>query len=199
MVKSVLKKKSVSKALALGVKAGVPHLIFMTDAARAPDPFRVCQHLPAGSIIICRDYDHVDRLGFAAALRKITRAQQQFLLVAGDGALAREVDADGLHLPGYMLASPPKLTGFGLVSAACHTRMDLRRAEQLALDFALVSPVFATASHPGGVGLGIHRFARMIKGINMSVAALGGINHNNAAQLKPLSLMGIGAVGAFVP
>ena len=65
---------------------------------------QVCARLPAGSIIICRDYDHADRVGLAHSLRRITREQKQFLLVAGDPVLARAVDADGIHLPEYMLS-----------------------------------------------------------------------------------------------
>ncbi|MBV1901499.1 MAG: thiamine phosphate synthase [Kordiimonadaceae bacterium] len=199
MVKPVLKKKSVSAALKLGVAAGVPHLIFITDEDRVPDPFRVCEHMPAGSIIICRDYNHADRIGFARALRQITKERQQFLLVAGDEALARSVRADGLHLPSYKLASPPQLTGFGLVSAACHTRGDLRRAQQVGVDFALVSPVFPTMSHPGAPCLGVHRLARLIKGAHVPVVALGGINSRNAGQLKQHGLLGVAAINGFVP
>ncbi|MEX0298414.1 MAG: thiamine phosphate synthase [Kordiimonas sp.] len=199
MVKPLIEKRSYSPALRIGVAAQVPHLIFITDEERVRNPFEVCEQLPAGSIVICRDYDHADRVGLAKNLRRITRELQQFLLVAGDAELARVVDADGLHLPEYMLGSPPNLAAFGLISAACHTRRALLRAEKLGVDFALVSPVFETESHPGAPYLGVHRFARLIKGVKVPVAALGGVRASNAAQLKPLDLMGVAAIGAFVP
>ncbi|MFC3053645.1 thiamine phosphate synthase [Kordiimonas pumila] len=199
MVKLYGQKRSISAALAIGRAAGVPHLVFLTDEGRAPDPVGVCQHLPAGSIIICRDYDHPDRVGFAEKLRAVTRTLSQFLLVAGDPGLARAVDADGLHLPQYMLENPPALTAFGLVSAACHDHASLVRAAQLGLDFALVSPVFETASHVGEPALGVHRFARLVKNASIPVVALGGIHAGNAAKLKPFQLMGVAAIGAFIP
>lgn len=198
MVKPLVEKRSQSPALRIGVAAAVPHLIFITDEERVANPLEVCEQLPAGSIIICRDYDHPDRVGLAENLRRITKELQQFLLIAGDAALARAVDADGLHLPEYMLGSPPNLVGFGLVSAACHNKMALRRAERHGVDFALVSPVFQTDSHPGAPYLGIHRFARLIRGAKVPVAALGGVRPSNAAQLRPLDLMGVAAIGAYL-
>jgi thiamine-phosphate pyrophosphorylase len=197
MVKSAVHKRSTSKALRMGRAAGVPTLIFMTDSTRVPDPVRVCMSLPAGSIIICRDYNHIDRVGLAERLRRITRVQHQLLLVAGDASLAHQVDADGMHLPGYMLNSPPNLAAFSLVTAACHDRRSLVRAERLAVDFALVSPVFRTDSHPGAATLGIHRLARLAAVSKVPLVALGGITAKNAAQLRPLKLAGIAAIGAF--
>ena len=197
MVKPLVEKRSCSSAIRIGMAAAVPHLIFITNDERVPNPFEVCERLPAGSIVICRDYDHPDRVGLAKNLRKITRELQQFLLVAGDVELARAVYADGLHLPEYMLSSPPNLASFGLISAACHTRRALLRAEKLGVDFALVSPVFETDSHPGEGCLGIHRFARLIKGVNVPVAALGGVKASNAARLRPLKLMGVASISAF--
>lgn len=197
MVKSYLGKKSTARALRLGRMAGVPHLVFMTDENRAPNPVDICFSLPAGSIIILRDYDHRDRLGLAEELREVTTDCSQFLLVAGDADLARSVGADGLHVPEYQLSAPPSLSSFGLVSAACHSRRSLLLAAKHGVDFALVSPVFPTASHAGEAALGVHRFARMIRNSPVPVIALGGINHGNAVLLRPFSLTGVAAIGAF--
>lgn len=199
MVKSLVQKQSTSDALRLGRAAGVPNLIFMTDEDRVRDPVGVCYSLPAGSIVICRDYDHPDRIGLAKTLRQATRALKQFLLVAGDEALARAVDADGYHMPEHQLESPPNLAGFGLVSAACHNRQALLKAQALSLDFVLVSPVFRTDSHPDTKALGVHRLARLADTVSIPLVALGGINRQNAALLKPVNLIGIAAIGAFAP
>jgi len=197
MVKSLVQKRSTSAALRLGRAAGVPNLIFMTDSGRVRNPVEVCLRLPAGSIIIARDYDHPDRVGLAFELRRVTREQKQFLLIAGDPALARYVGADGLHLPEYQLRYPPNLASFGLVSAACHSHRALLQAEKLGVDFAFVSPVFTTNSHPDAKALGIHRLARLAAISKVPLVALGGITAQNAAQLYPVKLIGIAAIGAF--
>lgn len=191
------KRRSISRALRLGRMAGVPNLIFLTDQSRVADPIAVCRQLPAGSIVIFRDYDHADRFGLAARLRKETRACTQFLLVAGDIKLARKVGADGVHLPEYQLEQMPNIAGFGLVSAACHSRRALLRAQMLNVDFALVSPVFKTNSHPGAKTIGVHRLARLAKSVQIPLVALGGIKPENASRLKGLGLLGIAAIGAL--
>lgn len=197
MVKSLVQKQSTSVALRLGRSAGVPNLIFMTDENRVKDPAGVCYSLPAGSIIICRDYDHPDRIGLAKTLRRVTRELKQFLLVAGDEGLARAVGADGYHMPEHQLDTPPNLAGFGLVSAACHNRRAILKAQVLSLDFALVSPVFRTDSHPDAKALGIHRLARLADTVSIPLVALGGITQQNAVLLKSVNLIGIAAIGAF--
>ncbi len=189
--------KSVRKAQKMLRGAGVQTLIFMTDSQRAPDPEAICARLPDHSIIIVRDYNHPDRMKLAKALRSITLAHNQTLMVAGDATLAHRVGADGLHLPEYQLCKPPSLEGFSLVSAACHSRKALLKAEALGVDFALVSPVFATKSHPDAAPLGIHRLARLATVSRVPLVALGGISAQNVAKLKLVSLMGFAAIGAF--
>ncbi|PCI63900.1 MAG: thiamine phosphate synthase [Kordiimonadales bacterium] len=191
------KRRSISRALRLGRAADVPNLIFVTDQSRVADPVSVCRQLPAGSIVICRDYDHADRTGLAKRLRKETHACTQFLLVAGDIRLARLVGADGVHLPEYQLERMPNIGGFGLVSAACHSRRALLRAQMLNVDFALVSPVFKTNSHPGAKTIGVHRLARLANSVKVPLVALGGVKPETASQLRGLGLLGIAAIGAL--
>lgn len=93
--------------------------------------------------------------------------------------------------------APPSLTSFSLVSAACHSRRALLKAEKIGVDFAFVSPVFRTDSHPDEAALGVHRLARLAAVSKVPLVALGGINGQNASQLKPIKLIGIAAIGAF--
>jgi len=63
-----------------------------------------------------------------------------------------------------------------LVSASCHDRHELDRAAELDLDFALLSPVLPTLSHPGAPALGWEGFARLAKNLPIAVYALGGVS-----------------------
>jgi thiamine monophosphate synthase len=129
----------------------------------------------------------------AAALRALTWRRRQIFLVAGDAALARRVKADGVHLPQYQLRGG-RPAGLKIVTAACHTRAALARAAAVGVDLALVSPVFATRSHAGAPALGPHRFARLIRGAAVPVAALGGITPQTAKRLRPLNVAGVAAI-----
>lgn len=195
MVKRAGKKnRTPHYANPLSRAVGGARLIFITDARRVTDPCKVARSLPAGSIVICRDYDHEDRTNLAASLRQVTREARQLLLVAGDATLARAVGADGVHLPEYQLYTQPNLTGFSLCTAACHGRKAMQQAARLGVDLALVSPVFKTRSHEGEGALGIHRFARLIRHAPLAVAALGGVNSISAKKLRPLNLAAFAAI-----
>jgi 8-oxo-dGTP diphosphatase len=53
---------------------------------------------------------------------------------------------------------------------------ELRRAEELGCDFALLSPVLPTLSHPGAPHLGWEGFAAIAAGASIPVYALGGLS-----------------------
>jgi 8-oxo-dGTP diphosphatase len=62
-----------------------------------------------------------------------------------------------------------------LVGASCHDAVQLARAMQLGLDFAVLGPVKATGSHPGAAPMGWARFAELISGASVPVYAIGGM------------------------
>jgi thiamine-phosphate pyrophosphorylase len=194
MVKFMREKNRQFRSHPLAKAAGVDLLVYCTDVARVPDPAEVMQKLPRGSIVICRDYAHPEREAYARELRAITHENGQFLLIAGDVALARRVGADGVHLPEYMLGARHVLGGFRLVSAACHNKLAMRRAERLGVDFILISPVFSTRSHAGARTLGPHRYARLSHCTHLAHLALGGVNSYSARKLRGLGLAGVAAI-----
>lgn len=195
----MVKPVSKSHAIKLRAQSGVERLALMTDQHRLPAPEQAIARLPAGSIVILRDYGHPDRSAIARALRPMCRKAGCWFLVAGDAALARTVKADGVHLPEYMLRQRPlNLRGFALITAACHNRQALGRAARLGVDLAIVSPVFPTDSHPGAPVLGVHRLARLRHGQTMAVAALGGISTATAGRLRALNLSAVAGISGIV-
>jgi 8-oxo-dGTP diphosphatase len=84
-------------------------------------------------------------------------------------------DADGLHVTAAELTALKKKPSHPLVAASCHTRHELEHAMALGLDFAVVGPVHATASHPGAPVLGWGQFAEVVAGATIPVYAIGGM------------------------
>jgi 8-oxo-dGTP diphosphatase len=64
-------------------------------------------------------------------------------------------------------------------AASCHNAEELLRAEALGCDFALLSPVLPTKSHPGALHLGWKKFAAIAVGSSIPVYALGGLKHED--------------------
>jgi 8-oxo-dGTP diphosphatase len=83
--------------------------------------------------------------------------------------------ADGLHLTAAQLMACEAKPDAPLVVASCHTRKELERACELELDFAVMGPLKATASHPDARGMGWERFAEATQGASIPVYAIGGL------------------------
>lgn len=180
----------------------LPALILVTDDRRLPDPAAALARLPAGAGILLRHYGAADRAGLARRLAAQARRQRQVLLVAGtDWRLAAAVGAAGLHLPenaARTLADPGLrlwLRRGHVLSVACHGPAALARAARLGADAALLSPVFATASHPGAPCLGATRFALWARAARLPVLALGGVNGRSALALRFAA--GLAAIGGL--
>jgi 8-oxo-dGTP diphosphatase len=97
------------------------------------------------------------------------------VLLNEDVELAQEVGADGVQLTGVQLAACTKRPAIDLCAASCHNAEELKLASVLAFDFALLSPVLPTKSHPGAAHLGWQTFAHMVEGSSIPVYALGGL------------------------
>lgn len=183
------------------VAARLPTLLLMTDRRRLADPRVAVQRLPRGAAVLVRDYDAADRAALAAALRPVCRQLGVRLLIAGDWRLAAATGADGLHLPEWQvrrrMLPPPPLRRRWLITAAAHSSAAVRRAAALGVDAVLVSPVFATASHPGAPALGAIRFARLVRLSPVPVYALGGITPRTAARLAASGAAGFAGIGGI--
>ena len=177
-------------------------LAFPTDRRRIANPEPVLRALPAGAAVIYRDYDDPKRVWIARRYAAICKARGVLFLVAEDEALAQAIGADGVHWPARMLRDffPPASGGAGarlLVTAACHNAEDLALAHARGADLALLSPAFATPSHPDTEYLGPARFRALAAASPLPVLGLGGVDENNAALLAGRNVAGIAAIGAF--
>lgn len=183
----------------------LPALVFITDHTRVPDPLAVIARLDAGTAVIFRDYNAPDRLSPGRKLAEACREKSIRFLVAGDGALAEALQADGLHMPEGRIGQIPfwrhKHPDW-LITAATHSLEALEAASSAGADAALLSPVFPTASHPetlesGKSLLGADGFARLSNQSPLPVYALGGITAETAALIKGKHTAGLAAIGAI--
>lgn len=172
-------------------------LAFLTDRRRIANPEPVLRALPAGAAVVYRDYDDARREAVARRVASLCRARRLLFIVGGDIALARRVGADGVHYPSRMLGAIEHAPGL-IVSAACHDPDQLQIAHRRGAQVAFLSPVFATASHPGAEHLGPARCKAIAAASPLPVLALGGVDETNAGQLMARNVVGFCAIGAFV-
>ncbi len=79
------------------------------------------------------------------------------------------------HLPAFQHGSSP------LRGISCHSLQDLETAADFGFDYAFLSPIFATATHPEARPLGLDLLALACKSARLPVIALGGIDFGNAS------------------
>jgi 8-oxo-dGTP diphosphatase len=139
------------------------------------------------------EYDRLARGGFELCERAGAR-----LLLNIEPERARDLPCHGLHLTGRRLwradaASPPP-GDRRWVGASCHDGADLARAAELGLDYALLSPVRRTATHPEVEPLGWRRFAELVDEAALPVYALGGLGPRDLDRAIDLGAQGIAAI-----
>lgn len=118
------------------------------------------------------------------------------LILNSDPELVNIVDADGVNLTGdrlLALNSRPLLDN-KLVAASCHTAEDIAHASQIGVDFAMLSPVQATASHPETIPIGWDRFRAVCEHAAFPVYALGGVRPDDLDTAFYYGAQGIAAI-----
>lgn len=114
-----------------------------------------------------------ERLRLARAVVESARRYDARVLVSGSVEMARQSGADGVHLDSGTLMALTSRPDVEWVGASCHNPAELARAGELA-DFAVLSPVLPTASHPGEPTLGWPTFGAWAAASPIPVYALGG-------------------------
>jgi len=128
-------------------------------------------------------------------------AQQVVPICREQGAALQLTEACGISSTGLHLTSA-QLRASGaevresatLLSASCHDLEQLKLAESLGADFALLSPVQATKTHPDASPLGWQQFQRYTDQISIPVYALGGMAPKDLEQARSHGGQGVAAI-----
>ncbi|MCB1867384.1 MAG: Nudix family hydrolase [Gammaproteobacteria bacterium] len=135
-------------------------------------------------------------LKMAEELVDLCRAEGARLLLNATPELTTVCGADGVHLTSRRLMSLDRrpLSAGQWVAASCHNLIELRHAQEIGVDFAVLSPVLATASHPEAEPLGWQRFMDLVEQVNIPVYALGGLLPQMIGQAREYGGQGIAAI-----
>jgi thiamine-phosphate pyrophosphorylase len=205
-------------------------LVVVTDRRQAAEAGHdlldvVAAAVDAGaSTILLREKDlaPAERTALAAALVELLAPVGGALLVGSDGPLARAVGATGVHLaaadpaaeaffdaqwlPSNHIGAKNAFGGSGergdrlLVGRSCHSIAELRAARDERVDYATLSPIWATQSKPGyGPALGLDGLAGAVAAVpGPPVYALGGVGPGRAAACLAAGAAGVAAMGEIM-
>jgi len=104
--------------------------------------------------------------------------------------------ATGVHLTAKALAAAAVRPAGELVGASVHDEKEMEQAARLGVDYAVVGPVKATASHPGVEPLGWERFANLVQDQPMPCYAIGGLARADLAEARRRGAHGVALRGA---
>ncbi|VAX08756.1 Mutator MutT protein (7,8-dihydro-8-oxoguanine-triphosphatase) / Thiazole tautomerase TenI-like domain [hydrothermal vent metagenome] len=130
---------------------------------------------------------------------RVCRQHRVRCLLNASPELVIGLGADGVHLTGQQLQSVHQrpLSSEYLVGASCHTAADLTQAMELGLDFAVLSPVLVTSSHPQSQSLGWSRFAELVIEAGLPVYALGGMRLDMIVEAQNNGAQGVAGISGF--
>ena len=133
---------------------------------------------------------------WCAALGRACRRERAKVLLHGDPDALELSSADGIHCPAGVAADlkgrpvdPDKLFG-----VSCHTPEELERAADLGADYATLSPVAPTATHPKAVPIGWRRFGEWVRAARLPVYALGGMSAMDVSLARSAGGQGVAGI-----
>jgi 8-oxo-dGTP diphosphatase len=185
----------------------LPQLFLVTGAdPRDEDVFlgRLAGALSAGVRMVQLRAHGVGADAYARLARGASLLCERFgasLLLNRDPRSVRELPCNGLHLTGARLSAlDARPAGdWTWIGASCHDAGDLARAARLGLDYAFLSPVLPTVSHPQARALGWGRFAALVDEAPLPVYALGGLGPEDVGTAVLHGAQGIAAIRGLWP
>ena len=117
----------------------------------------------------------------------------RFVVNSDSGAFPQ---ADGLHLTARALMALDKRPATSLAGASCHDEREIEHAAELGLDYIVVGPVAATASHPQAQPLGWRRFADLVRDRPMPAYAIGGMRRSMLTAAREHGAHGLALLSA---
>lgn len=110
-----------------------------------------------------------------------------------NSALPKELQKQfsGIHLTSNHLMKLNHRPDFKLVAASCHNHQELDHANKLRLDFAVLSPISKTPSHPESTPMGFSKMRDLVSNSAIPVYALGGMSIDQLQKLQSYGAHGI--------
>jgi 8-oxo-dGTP diphosphatase len=131
------------------------------------------------------------RLQLARATVRRAHLHGARVLVNGPLDLARSAGADGVHLDASAAAQLTARPDCAWVGVSCHDAAELAHAAAINADFALLSPVLPTLTHPGAATLGWEAFSALAAASPIPVFGLGGLGRDDVTLAQAHGAHGV--------
>ena len=163
---------------------------------------QIQRSLQAGISLVQLRAPSLEREGYLRLARQVSTCALEYgarLMLNADVASLAECDAAGVHLSARrLMALQQRPIGTDkLLAASCHSHEELLHAAWIGVDFALLSPVKSTATHPQAVPTGWAGFRRLSELSAIPLYALGGLSPADLPDAWQHGAQGIAAIRAL--
>lgn len=139
---------------------------------------------------------------FSALLNRVNKLAKKYdakLILNGTPADIENFYVDGIHLKSKELLNYESrpISEKYILGASCHNEEELVLAEKLNVNYAFISPVLRTNSHPEETAIGWDRFYKMRKKVKFPVYALGGMTPADIEIAKYYDAYGVAMISAI--
>lgn len=144
-----------------------------------------------------KDLGSSELIHLAQPIAELCRNYTAKLFINTNTHVARNISADGVHLPAS--AEPvdsvnPRTGGDFYVGCSVHAIDAAQKRESEGADFLTYSPIYPTTSKPGyGPAVGVESLAKVVARVQLPVFALGGIT-----PVRTTECLAAGAFGVAV-
>ena len=142
---------------------------------------RIAAAGPAGVILREKDLSPEAYRALAERVLAVCRAHRVPCILHSFPAVARDLEAEGLHLPLPLLRTLPQeeRRSFRVLGASCHSAAEAREAEALGCTYITAGHVFATDCKKGLAPRGLPFLREVCQAVTIPVWAIGGIAPEN--------------------
>jgi 8-oxo-dGTP diphosphatase len=172
---------------------------------------KISDQLPNNSLIRLRNNGATD-----VVMQQITGLQQREQIVqmlhkknlhkliidladAHDASWKTMMDIHGVHANRHVLKQltqrpVPEHLLFG---ASCHNADELKKAAYCRADYALLSPVLSSSSHPEQHGMGWEKFGQLAMSADIAIYAMGGLQKSDFEKARACGARGIAGIRLY--
>ena len=138
---------------------------------------------------------------YANALLKLCHPYSAKLVLNHSLKSFPNLDCFGIHITSSELMEtqniPDEIRKKYTISCPVHNHQELAKAHELKLDFAILTAIRQSISHPGAPYIGWEESERLVKQSAIPLYAAGGMNINDLQKVKDLGFVGVASLGAL--
>jgi len=145
------------------------------------------------------DYDNFLKLG--KDLKYLCREYGVPFIVNDNVELAREIDADGVHIGQGDMAYEKAREILGedkIIGVSCTSLEEALKAKEEGADYIGIGSIFPTSSKEDAEKLSWEVLVEITQGVDIPIVGIGGINKDNILDLKGLRLDGISLISGIL-